>query len=189
MFPATSQAQLDEFSFVIRRTRRRTLALSVKPDGRITAHAPRWLLNSVIHEFVRRKLPWLRRTVGQFSTQDSARPRLSRSELEDCRKRLSERLPERVAFWAAQMGVRPGRISVGFAKSRWGSCTRRRDLRFTARLALLPEEHLDYVIVHELAHLVHLDHSPQFWGVVAQALPDHRQRRKALRLAARTISL
>ncbi len=67
---------------------------------------------------------------------------------------------------AEQMGVDPGRVTVREARTRWGSCSASGDLSFNWRLALAPEPVLRHVVVHELAHLVHRDHSSRFWAVV-----------------------
>lgn len=74
---------------------------------------------------------------------------------------------------AARMGVTHGRISVRDPSTRWGSCSARGSLSFSWRLMMAPARVAEYVVVHELAHLVHMDHSPAFWAVVARAAPDH----------------
>ena len=79
------------------------------------------------------------------------------------------------------MGVDYGRISVRQQKTRWGSCSVRGNLNFNWKLALMPEEILDYVVVHELAHRVEMNHSPRFWAVVETVLPDWRERRRWLK--------
>jgi hypothetical protein len=67
---------------------------------------------------------------------------------------------------AARIDRRPGRISLRDTRSRWGSCTAKGDLNFCWRLILAPEDVLHYVVAHEVAHLVHMDHGPRFWGLV-----------------------
>jgi len=88
---------------------------------------------------------------------------------------------ERVAYFAEQVGRAPARITIRAARTRWGSCTSRGTVSFNWRLMLLPPECLDYVVVHELCHLLVPNHSPRFWEAVARILPDFSQRRAALR--------
>lgn len=69
---------------------------------------------------------------------------------------------------AARIGRTPGRITLRDTRSRWGSCTARGDLNFSWRLVMAPEDVLHYVVAHEIAHLRHMDHSPQFWELCAE---------------------
>jgi predicted metal-dependent hydrolase len=84
-------------------------------------------------------------------------------------------LQDRVHLHADRLGVVPGRISVRDTRSRWGSCSTTGALSFSWRLVLAPPAVLDYVVVHELCHLRHHDHSPRFWAAVADADPHWRQ--------------
>jgi hypothetical protein len=88
---------------------------------------------------------------------------------------------ERATHWAARMGVTFGRVRVKDQRTLWGSCTRRGDLNFNWRLTLAPSEVLDYLVIHELAHRVEMNHSRRFWALVAAHCPEHRARRRWLR--------
>ncbi len=83
-------------------------------------------------------------------------------------------LEARVGFHAARLGLRPGVLSIRDTRSRWGSCSSTGALSFSWRLVLAPPAVLDYVVVHELCHLRHHDHSPRFWSAVTAADPDWR---------------
>jgi predicted metal-dependent hydrolase len=74
-----------------------------------------------------------------------------------------------------------GRIAIRNQRSRWGSCSKRGNLNFNYRLALIPEALADYVIVHELCHLGEFNHSKNFWNLMAQTLPNHTELRRHLR--------
>lgn len=88
---------------------------------------------------------------------------------------------ERLNHFAPQLGVGYQTLRLSNASTRWGSASADGTIRLNWRLIHLPMDMVDYVVVHELSHLRHMDHSPQFWGVVAGVLPDHKQRRRALR--------
>jgi len=83
---------------------------------------------------------------------------------------------------AARLGRKQGRITVKDTKSRWGSCSSSGDLAFSWRLVLAPEQILDYVVAHEVAHLVQMNHSPAFWAVVESLVGDHRPARRWLKI-------
>ena len=103
------------------------------------------------------------------------------------REKALEVLSARVAHWGAFMGVRPQRIRVKDQKSLWGSCSRQGTLNFNWRLILTPPAVLDYVVIHELAHLLEMNHSRRFWGHVTAWCPDHKAHRRWLRENAETI--
>ncbi|MGE5478684.1 MAG: M48 family metallopeptidase [Bacteroidales bacterium] len=82
---------------------------------------------------------------------------------------------------AARLGRKPGRITVKDTRSRWGSCSSAGDLAFSWRLVLAPEQVLDYVVAHEVAHLVEMNHSPAFWAVVQSLAGDVRAPKRWLK--------
>lgn len=92
-----------------------------------------------------------------------------------------ERLVRATDTHTAALGRNPGRITLRDTRSRWGSCTSRGDLMYSWRLIMAPPEVLDYVAAHEVAHLVHLDHSSAFWDVVDRLCPGHAKPRGWLR--------
>ena len=97
-------------------------------------------------------------------------------------KRLAkELLLKKCRYFAERMGVSYGTVTVREQKTRWGSCSAKGNLNFNWKLALMPEEILDYLVVHELAHRVEMNHSPAFWAVVAEEIPDYKTRREWLR--------
>lgn len=93
------------------------------------------------------------------------------------RERARDVLIERAAHFAAQLGVRYARLTVRDTRTRWGSCSSRGGINFSWRLILAPRPVLDYVVIHELAHLRELNHSPRFWALVAAHCPDYAQHR------------
>ena len=96
-------------------------------------------------------------------------------------RRLAESyLATRVAIFADFMGTKPTAVKISGAKKRWGSCSSRKSLNFSWRLIMASEDIIDYVIVHELAHLTQMNHSRKFWAIVESMLPDYRDRKKEL---------
>lgn len=87
----------------------------------------------------------------------------------------------RAAHWAERMGVTFGKVKVKDQSSRWASCSREGNLNFNWRLTLAPAETLDYVVIHELAHRLEMNHSRRFWAHVEKHCPDHKVHRRWLR--------
>jgi predicted metal-dependent hydrolase len=96
------------------------------------------------------------------------------------RQQAVDRLPERLHELARRLDVAPAQVQIRAQKSRWGSCSSAGYISLNWRLVLLPLELADYVLVHELCHLKHLDHSRDFWSLVASLIPDHRRRRERI---------
>jgi len=91
------------------------------------------------------------------------------------------RLAERIAVHAAAVRRVPGKLTLRDTRSRWGSCNAAGDLMFNWRLVMAPPRILDYVAAHEVAHLVHMNHAPEFWAVVARIFPAHDEARRWLK--------
>ncbi len=159
------------------RSRRRTVSLQIGPDGQLVVRAPYLTPESEIRAVVERHQSWIRRQ----RARRSAHPEPTEAERKELIRRAREILPPKVEHYAALLGVRPMGITVTSARTRFGSCSGKNRLSFSWRLMQYPEEAIDYVVVHELAHIRHHDHSPAFYALIASVMPDHRERRALLR--------
>lgn len=114
--------------------------------------------------------------------EGSQQPHMIRNALVRWYKRQAEhKLGEKVNRFEPMVGVKSAGISIKTFKSRWGSCTNKGELEFNWLIMLAPNRMVDYVVIHELCHLVHHDHSPEFWREVARVMPDYQQCREWLR--------
>ena len=96
------------------------------------------------------------------------------------RREAAAHLAARVEHYSTRLGVRPSRVIVRGQRSRWGSCSGKRTVSLNWRLMMVPGALADYVVVHELCHLRHMNHSPSFWAMVSGIIPDHADRRRRL---------
>ena len=105
-------------------------------------------------------------------------------------KHLAKRtLEARVNNFASIMSVTPTNIKVNSAKTRWGSCSAKKSLNFSWRLIMADDDVIDYVVVHELAHIIELNHSPRFWAIVERIIPDYRNKRAKLKKLQQKLSV
>ena len=99
------------------------------------------------------------------------------------------RLKKRVAYFAAKVGVPPGAVQIKDLSYRWASCLKNGDLSFHWKCLMAPLTMIDYIVVHELCHLHHRDHSDAFWNEVDKVLPDYRERKEWLRMRGAELDL
>ena len=111
-------------------------------------------------------------------------PRLLENTL---RARARECFEARLLFFSARLGLPQPPLTLSAARTRWGSCNRRGAIRLNWRLIFLPEHLVDYVVAHEVAHLLEMNHGPRFWQTVGRLYPDYQAARNALRHVAADI--
>jgi predicted metal-dependent hydrolase len=97
-------------------------------------------------------------------------------------------ITDKVHFYSKKIGTEPTAVKINGATTRWGSCSVKRSLNFSWRLIMADDAVIDYVVVHELAHIVEMNHSPKFWAMVAGVLPDYKERQKCLKELQRRLN-
>ena len=160
-------------------TKRRTLCLQVKNDLKVVVRSPKGVSKKSIEKFVLDHTDWIYTQIERIKSmpiipQDA-------SEIDDLKRKTKEIIAPRIEFYSQLMNLKPHRVSISSAKKRFGSCSSRGNLNFSFRLAIYPPEAIDYVIVHELAHMKEMNHSKKFWAIVEKYLPDYKERQKLLR--------
>ena len=167
--------------YTLIRAKRRTMSLQLDRDGNAVVRAPYGVKKEFIDRFVAAHGDWLARARAKQQSRRAAHPEPTEAEREALIAQAKEYLPARVAHWSAVMGLTPTGIRITSARTRFGSCSGKNSICFSWRLMEYPEEAVDYVVVHELAHIVHKNHGPDFWALVGQYMPDYKRRRALLR--------
>lgn len=163
------------------RSRRKSLCIEVGRGCRVLVRAPVRLPQREIDEFVAKKRAWIEKALHEQQEKAERMRRLSDEEIEQLRLRAKRVLGEKLGRYAKIMGVVPQGMRITSAKTRFGSCSGKNSICFSWRLMLYPDAAIDYVVVHELAHILHKNHSADFHACVARVLPDHKARRALLR--------
>ena len=167
----------------ILRSRRKTLSLRITPLGDLEIRAPLGMPERDIQAFVAEKAWWIethRARVLRDQAQGALAP-LDEAALEGLKEQTRQKLAPMLERHGAHMGVSYGRVSIRCQQTRWGSCSAEGNLNFNCLLALAPEEVMEYVAVHELAHRKQMNHSPLFWQEVARECPRYIQCRRWLK--------
>lgn len=220
---------MTEKSYELRRSNRRTLALTLDRQGRLIIHAPMRMPLRTIEAFLLEKQDWIARKRQELSAAGSrmsgfsleeggcipylgGRVRISydsvrRATMQDgvltlprtgrpaqqvlnwLAEQARRELPSYVEKWSKRMNVYPTALSFGYAKARYGSMTSDGRMRLNMALMHFPPQYIDYVVVHELAHRVHPDHSPAFHAYVESMLPGAGQLRKEMKTLSGYLTL
>lgn len=171
--------------YTLIRSDRRSLAIEIRADGAVLVRAPKRMPEGEIRRFLQAREDWIEAHVQkQREQQAQAGEPLTPAEAETLRSRAKTELPERTAYFAEKMGLAVPAVRIGSARTRYGCCTAKNVLHFSRYLMANTPEAIDYVVVHELAHIRHKDHSPAFYAEIAKVLPDWKERRKKLFMPA-----
>lgn len=176
--------------YMLIRTARRTLAVEIRRDAGsrgdepgMIIRAPRQMPEKEIWQFIKSKERWI---TDKCKSHPVDKPS-GREQIPDymtdqwLHTEGMERFKSTIEKWAARMGISYGNITIRNQRTRWGSCSSKGNLNFNWRLLMMPQSVMDYVVVHELAHRREMNHSPRFWAIVEQYIPDYKERRRWLR--------
>lgn len=176
----------EEIGVEIIRSKRRSMAIQIRTDGSVVVRVPMHASDRAIKRFVSAHARWIADNRGQMFERrkklaDNPYDIPAWESLSAADKKIAkQKIMEHVDYYARRMEIDYGSISMRNQKSRWGSCSSKGNLNFNYRLAYLPEELLDYVVVHELAHRRHMDHSAAFWEEVETYYPAYKKCRQML---------
>ena len=172
-------------------SKRKSIGMEIHTDGSVIVRAPERMTKKELNSFLERHWKWIlekravmqQRERNRQEASDQGKERFPVYEtLSAAQKRqIKEKIAQRVEKYSAVMHVQVNRITVRNQKTRWGSCSSKGNVNFNYRLAYLPQELLDYVVIHELAHRKYMNHSKEFWFEVEKFCPDYRSCKKSLR--------
>ena len=148
--------------------------------------APILIGKRTIEKMVAEKRGWILEKI-EIARRDGAlrrlesKPKRSKKQIAEDKDRALDLIRSRIEHFNLVYRLSWKRIAIRNQKTRWGSCSKRGNLNFNYKIALLPPHLSDYIIVHELCHLAQMNHSKKFWELVAQTVPDWRDRRREIR--------
>jgi len=163
------------------RSDRRTLSLEITRLGEVIVRAPHRCPQREIDRLLENRADWIAGHLERQRRRQVMYPEPDEAQRAALIARAQTELPSRVAHYASQMGLLPAGITITGARKRFGSCSFQNRLCFSWRLMQYPDEAVDYVVVHELAHIVHKNHGRQFYALIASVLPNYKVRQRLLR--------
>ncbi|MFC1720949.1 M48 family metallopeptidase [Patescibacteria group bacterium] len=173
----------EKINYSVKKSKRaKRMRLAVHCDGRVIVTVPTGMGDSLVQKFINEKMGWISKKIKFFEQYDLrlVRPYSKTDYLKhkDVAKTLVEK---RIEYFNKNCEFSFNRISVKNQKTRWGSCSGKKNLNFNYKIVFLSQKLQDYIIVHELCHLKEMNHSRKFWIQVESILPDYKAMRKDLK--------
>ena len=159
---------------------RKTMSIEVTRDCKVVVRAPYFTSKRNIEKFVGSHTEWISNKI-ELQKKRIQRYDLTEMQIKNLKKSAEGYIFKRVKEYSNAMGLFPEKVKITSAKTRFGSCGANGNICFSCYLMLYPKEAIDYVIVHELAHLKHHNHSKSFYALVERYMPDYKARQKLLK--------
>lgn len=166
---------------------RKTISLSVTSDVEIIVRAPKRTSKKYIEKFVNSHQEWIENQIARIEEANKNRVVLSDEDIKSLKIQANILLNDRVKHFEKIMNLCANGVKITSAEKRWGSCSGKNSLCFSYKLALLPVELVDYVVVHELAHILEKNHSNKFYAIIEKYMPDYKYRIAKLKELGRVI--
>ena len=165
-------------NYRIQFSHRRSISISISQDCTVLIKAPYGTPEKTVTDFLSEKKSWILKHIEQRQKQNQICQSLGKftsEEIREIKRKAKEIIPKRVEYFAKISGITYGKISYRFQKSRWDSCTIQGNLNFNCLLVLMPPEVLDSVVIHELCHRRHMNHSKEFYAEIQKYFPDYKK--------------
>ncbi|MDP4109657.1 MAG: M48 family metallopeptidase [Bacillota bacterium] len=163
---------------LIKKTKRQTVSLSITKELSVLIRAPLWMSDSEISGLLTKHKKWIDNHIvlQKKRNEKAGEYKPTEAEKNELRKKARKLLSCKVRRFSEIMGVTPMGITITCARTRWGSCSGKNSLSFPFRIVLLPDNLIDYIVVHELSHIRVKNHSPAFYREVGKYMPDYKLR-------------
>ena len=161
-------------------SKRKTLELRVS-DGEVIVRAPLRTLKKFVSDFVEKHRSWIEKSLEEQKKKADLISGLTEKDIRRIKKEARIYLTEKTKQFSEIMNIKYGRITITSAMKRFGSCNSKGNICYSYRLMLYPETAREYVVVHELAHILEMNHSPRFYKIIEAVLPDYKERKRLLK--------
>ncbi len=161
--------------YAVRRTKRRSIAIRVERDGSVTVFAPYFTSNDLIEQSILKNVSWILKKQAEVRKflSENAIVSFSEQELDEIKRLAGEKIPPVFRLCVNVVGVEPKKLTLRPMVSKWGRCSSRGHVSINTLLALAPDNVMRYIVIHELCHLKHMDHSKSFKELLYLYCPDH----------------
>lgn len=171
-----------DFDYRVIKSKRKTATIEIDENCNIVLRVPLRFSQKSIDDLINRHTNWIEKHLLIQKEKQQHKIVLSPEQIMALKLKAKEIIPQKVEHFAKIMNLKPTSVKITSAQKRFGSCSGKNSLCFSYILMQYPEKAIDYVVVHELAHIVHKNHSKDFYKLIATYLPDYKERIKLLKL-------
>ena len=161
--------------------RAKHLSIRITRAGKVIVTKPRRVSLAHIEHVLVKKESWILSKIAHMKSLPPPPAKITKQEYALLKKQAQELAEKKVKHFNEKYNFSFKRITIKNQKTRWGSCSSKGNLNFNYKIALLPEELVDYIVVHELCRLQQMNHAKKFWQLVAQTIPEYQKHHKTLR--------
>lgn len=170
-----------KIKYEIYRQKRKTIAMSFSDEGTLIIKMPKSCKMDQVYKFMKLKQNWILEHYIRIMKRLEKRQIITEKQYKDYLKSAATILNEKVQYYSKIIGVSYNHVTIRNQKTRWGSCSSKGNINLNWKLILMPDEIQDYVIIHELCHLIEMNHSPRFWRHVHKFCNNYQNCRMWLR--------
>lgn len=164
------------------RSDRKTISVEISPELEVIVRAPKRMKQRDIDRFIDDHREWIEKHIELRKQRSKNRPpEPTLTEIECLKNKAKEILPKKVFFFSELMNVEPKGVKITSAKKRLGCCSSDNRICFSYRVMQYPDDIIDYVVIHELAHIKEHNHSGRFYDVVKRYCPDYKDRERRMK--------
>lgn len=166
----------EKIQYTLIKSKIKNMYIHIK-DGKVIVKAPIKLKDKYIHDFVNKKAKWIYEKLKENKLKISKDEKIEQKDLE----RLGIIVEQSVKKYSIKLGVSPEKVRIKIIKYAWGSCSTKRNITINKKLAKKDEKVIEYVVLHEMSHLIYMNHSKDFWTLVEKHMPKYKEYKNKLK--------
>lgn len=170
-----------DLSYIIFRSKRKTITISIDKNLNIVVKAPYFTSDETIKNIVDKNKQWISEQIEVVKNKNHVNEKFSENDIKLLKAKAKDILTQKTSYYARIMNVSPISVKITSAKTRWGSCSYDNKISYSWRVMLLNDECQNYIIVHELCHIKVKNHSKDFYNEVCNILPNYKQLQKQIK--------
>ncbi len=163
------------------RSKRKTVAIQVTDNMQVVVRVPQKYPDGQIRKLIADNSEWIEKSLIRIQTKKENYPEPTKEEAKALREKAENIIPEKVKYFSKITGLSPSGIKITDAKKRFGSCSGKNSLCFSLRLMQYSEQCIDYVVLHEIAHIKYHNHGKEFYEFIKKFMPDYKEHEKLLK--------